>query len=97
MKDYCEYYSNLFFKMLVKKSYRNANMSKLKIVHNICNTGTLNIIATDGHYNYDLYMRELEYKNKKIEVFEISRYSEFSTYSDSKIYNQNTLEEIITN
>lgn len=94
MEDYCEYYSNLFFKMLVKKAYRNVNMPKLKIIHNICNTGTVNIIATDGRYNYDLYIKQLESKNKKIEVFEISRYSEFSTYSDSKIYSKNTLEEI---
>lgn len=95
MEEYCEYYSNLFFKMLVKKAYKNVNMRKLKIVHNICSTGTLNIIATDEHYNYDLYLKTLEWKNKKIEVFEISRYSEFSTYSNSKSYNKDTLEEII--
>ena len=41
-----------------------------------------------------MYIHNLEYNNETIEVFEISRYSEFSTYSDTKIFNQVTLEEI---
>ena len=94
MEEYCKYYSNLFFKILLKKAYRNVTLKTIKILHNICDTGTLNIIATDNHYNYDLYLKEIEYNGNTIEVFEISRYSNFSTYSDSKKFNQETLEEI---
>jgi hypothetical protein len=90
----CKYYSELFFKMLLKKAYRKVNLKDIKITHNISDTGVLNIIATDGHYSYDMYIHKLEYKSKSIEVFEISRYSEFSTYSNTKIFNQVTLEEI---
>lgn len=90
----CKYYSELFFKMLLKKAYRKVNLKDIKITHNISDTGVLNIIATDGHYSYDMYIHKLEYRNESIEVFEISRYSEFSTYSDTKIFNQVTLEEI---
>ncbi len=94
MEEYCKYYSNLFFKLLLKKAYRNVNLKLINILHNISDTGTLNIIATDSHYNYDLYVKNVELKDKVIEVFEISRYSQFSTYSDSKIFNTTTLEEI---
>lgn len=90
----CNYYSELFFKMLLKKAYRKVNLKEIKITHNISDTGILNIIATDGHYSYDMYIHDLEYQNKNIAVFEISRYSEFSTYSDTKIFRQDTLEEI---
>ena len=90
----CKYYSELFFKMLLKKAYRKVNLKDIKITHNISDTGVLNIIATDGHYSYDMYIHNLEYKNETINVFEISRYSEFSTYSNTKIFNQVTLEEI---
>lgn len=90
----CKYYSELFFKMLLKKAYRKVNLKEVEITHNISYTGILNIIATDGHYSYDMYIHNLEYNNETIEVFEISRYSEFSTYSDTKIFNQVTLEEI---
>lgn len=90
----CKHYSELFFKMLLKKAYRKVNLKEIKITHNISDTGILNIIATDGHYSYDMYIHELEYNKKTINVFEIGRYSEFSTYSDSKIFNQDTLEEI---
>ena len=90
----CKYYSELFFKILLKKAYRKVNLKEVKITHNISDTGILNIIATDGHYSYDMYIHNLEYNNGTIEVFEISRYSEFSTYSDTKIFNQVTLEEI---
>ena len=90
----CKYYSELFFKMLLKKAYRKVNLKDIKITHNISDTGVLNIIATDGHYSYDMYIHKLEYNSKSIEVFEISRYSEFSTYSNTKIFNQVTLEEI---
>jgi len=90
----CKYYSELFFKILLKKAYRKVNLKEVKITHNISDTGILNIIATDGHYSYDMYIHNLEYNNETIEVFEISRYSEFSTYSDTKIFNQVTLVEI---
>lgn len=90
----CRYFSELFFKMLLKKAYRKVNLKEVKVTHNISDTGILNIIATDGHYSYDMYIDKLECKNGTIEVFEISRYSEFSTYSDTKIFNQVTLEEI---
>ena len=90
----CNYYSELFFKMLLKKAYRKVNLKELKITHNISDTGILNIIATDGHYSYDMYIHSLEHNNNLIEVFEISRYSEFSTYSDTKIFRQDTFEEI---
>ena len=90
----CKYYSELFFKMLLKKAYRKVNLKEVEITHNISDTGILNIIATDGHYSYDMYIHTLEYNNETIEVFEISRFSEFSTYSDTKIFNQVTLEEI---
>lgn len=90
----CKYYSELFFKMLLKKAYRKVNLKEIKITHNISDTGILNIIATDGHYSYDMYIHKLEYKKESIEVFEISRYSEFSTYSDTKIFRQDTFEEI---
>ena len=90
----CKYYSELFFKMLLKKAYRKVNLKEVEITHNISDTGILNIIATDGHYSYDMYIHNLEYNNETIEVFEISRYSEFSTYSNTKIFNQVTLEEI---
>ncbi len=90
----CKYYSELFFKMLLKKAYRKVNLKEIKITHNISDTGTLNIIATDGHYSYDMYINSLEYRNELIEVFEISRYSEFSTYSDTKVFRQDTFEEI---
>lgn len=90
----CKYYSELFFKMLLKKAYRKVNLKEVEITHNISDTGILNIIATDGHYSYDMYIHNLEYNNETIEVFEISRSSEFSTYSDTKIFNQVTLEEI---
>ena len=88
----CKYYSELFFKMLLKKAYRKVNLKEIKITHNISDTGILNIIATDGHYSYDMYITEMEYHNKMIKVFEISRYSEFSTYSDTKIFKQDTFE-----
>lgn len=94
LENNCIYFSNLFFKTLLKKAYRNANLKELKILHNICDTGVINIIASDKHYNYDLYVKELEINNKKIEVFEISRYSEFSTYSDTKIFRKDNLDEI---
>ncbi len=84
----CKYYSELFFKMLLKKAYRKVNLKEIKITHNISDTGILNIIATDGRYSYDMYIDKLECKNRPIEVFEIS------TYSDTKIFNQVTLEEI---
>ncbi len=90
----CKYYSELFFKILLKKAYRKVNFKELKIIHNICDTGIFNIIATDGHYSYDMYIHDIEYQKEKLSVFEISRYSEFSTYSDTKIFNQITLEEI---
>lgn len=91
--DYTNY-SNLFFMALLKRAYKNANFKKLQIVHNICNKGILNIIATDEHYNYDLYEKEIELNNKTVPVFEISRYSEFSTYSDTKIYRKDNFDEI---
>lgn len=94
MEDDCIYYSNLFFKALLKKAYKNANFKKLKVIHNICNTGVLNIIATDEHYNYDLFEKEIELYNKKVEVFEISRYSEVSTYSDTKLFRKDNFDEI---
>ena len=77
-----------------KEQLCKVNLKEVKITHNISDTGILNIIATDGHYSYDMYIHNLEYKNETINVFEISRYSEFSTYSDTKIFNQVTLEEI---
>ena len=55
----CKYYSELFFKMLLKKAYRKVNLKEVKITHNISDTGILNIIATDGHYSYDLYIQNL--------------------------------------
>ena len=70
----CKYYSELFFKMLLKKAYRKVNLKEVEITHNISDTGILNIIATDGHYSYDMYIHNLEYNNETIEVFEISRY-----------------------
>lgn len=90
----CKYYSELFFKMLLKKAYRKVNLKELKIIHNISDTGILNIIATDGHYSYDMYIHIMEYQKEQIQVFEISRYSEFSTYSDTKIFKQDTFEQI---
>lgn len=90
----CKYYSELFFKILLKKAYRKVDLRQIKIVHNISETGTLNIIATDGHYNYDIYISEIEYQNKPTKVFAISRYSEYSSFSDSKLFNQETFELI---
>lgn len=78
--------------MLLKKAYKKVDLREIKITHNISDTGILNIIATDGHYSYDMYITEMEYHNKMIKVFEISRYSEFSTYSDTKIFKQDTFE-----
>lgn len=43
----CKYYSELFFKMLLKKAYRKVNLKEVEITHNISDTGILNIIATD--------------------------------------------------
>ncbi len=91
-ENFCKYYSELFFKMLLKKAYKKVDLREIKITHNISDTGILNIIATDGHYSYDMYITEMEYHNKMIKVFEISRYSEFSTYSDTKIFKQDTFE-----
>lgn len=91
-ESFCKYYSELFFKMLLKKAYKKVDLREIKITHNISDTGILNIIATDGHYSYDMYITEMEYHNKMIKVFEISRYSEFSTYSDTKIFKQDTFE-----
>ena len=79
---------------LLKKAYKNANFKRLQIVHNICNTGILNIIATDEHYNYDLFEKEIELNNKIVAVFEISRYSKHSTYSDTKIFRKDNFDEI---
>ena len=50
----CKYYSELFFKMLLKKAYRKVNLKEVEITHNISDTGILNIIATDGHYIYTI-------------------------------------------
>ena len=86
------FFSELFFKMLLKKAYKKVDLREIKITHNISYTGILNIIATDGHYSYDMYITEMEYHNKMIKVFEISRHSEFSTYSDTKIFKQDTFE-----
>ena len=91
-ENFCKYYSELFFKMLLKKAYKKVDLREIKITHNISDTGILNIIATDGHYSYDMYITEMEYHNKMIKVFEISRYSEFSTYSDTKVFKQDTFE-----
>ena len=91
-ENFCKYYSELFFKMLLKKAYKKVDLKEIKITHNISDTGILNIIATDGHYSYDMYITEIEYHNKMIKVFEVSRYSEFSTYSDTKIFKQDTFE-----
>lgn len=91
-ENFCKYYSELFFKMLLKKAYKKVDLREIKIKHNISDTGILNIIATDGHYSYDMYITEIEYHNKMIKVFEVSRYSEFSTYSDTKIFKQDTFE-----
>lgn len=91
-ENFCKYYSELFFKMLLKKAYKKVDLREIKITHNISDTGILNIIATDGHYSYDMYITEMEYHNKMIKVFEIGRYSEFSTYSDTKIFKQDTFE-----
>lgn len=91
-ENFCKYYSELFFKMLLKKAYKKVDLREIKITHNISDTGILNIIATDGHYSYDMYITEIEYHNKMIKVFEVSRYSEFSTYSDTKIFKQDTFE-----
>lgn len=91
-ENFCKYYSELFFKMLLKKAYKKVDLREIKITHNISDTGILNIIATDGHYSYDMYITEIEYHNKMIKVFEFSRYSEFSTYSDTKVFKQDTFE-----
>ena len=91
-ENFCKYYSELFFKMLLKKAYKKVDLREIKITHNISDTGILNIIATDGHYSYDMYITEIEYHNKMIKVFEVSRYSEFSTYSDTKVFKQDTFE-----
>ena len=91
-ENFCKYYSEIFFKMLLKKAYKKVDLREIKITHNISDTGILNIIATDGHYSYDMYITEIEYHNKMIKVFEVSRYSEFSTYSDTKVFKQDTFE-----
>ena len=87
-------YAELFFKLLLKKAYRNINLKDIKIIHNISDTGILNIIATDGHYSYDFFIKKIMYKGREINAFEISRYSEVSTYSDTKIFLPDTYEKI---
>lgn len=94
MKKDCTYYSNLFFKILLKKAYRNVVLKNIEIVYNICETGKVNIIAKDNRYNYDLYIKNIEDNKKDRSVFAISRYSNYSTYSDSKIFDIDTLEQI---
>ena len=94
LKKDCTYYSNLFFKILLKKAYRNVVLKNIEIVYNICETGKVNIIAKDNRYNYDLYIKNIEDNKKDRSVFAISRYSNYSTYSDSKIFDIDTLEQI---
>ena len=60
-ENFCKYYSELFFKMLLKKAYKKVDLREIKITHNISDTGTLNIIATDGHYSYDMYIHSLDF------------------------------------
>jgi len=92
--ELCNKYAELFFRLLLKKAYKNADFKNLKIISNISDTGILNIIATDGRYNYDLYTQRLKYKGQEVCAFEISRYSETTTYSDTRIFLPDTFERI---
>ena len=87
-------YAELFFRLLLKKAYKNADFKNLQIITNYSDTGILNIIATDGRYSYDLYTQWLTYKGQEICAFEISRYSETTTYSDTRVFLPDTFERI---
>ena len=88
--------TSMFFRLLVKKAFPGAVFKRLKVIQNICDTGVWNIIGNDGHYDFDLYTttRDISPNEKDVPVFEVSKYSQFSTYATSKVYRKDTLEEI---